>query len=165
MKIRVPPGAIFISLFRALGASPTSLNFNELYTALQNHVIDGQENPVGVLVAGRLYEVQKYLSMTNHMWAGYWFLANRAAFEALPADIQATVTRIVNESGLQQRAQLAREDGDYLKQLGEKGLIINQTTPDGFRAALVQAGYYKDARSRFGEQPWALMEKYTGPLG
>lgn len=165
LKIRVPPGNIFISLFRALGASPTSLNYNEMYAALQNRVMDAQENPVGVLVAARLYEVQKYLSVTNHMWAGYWFLANRRAFEALPADIQATASRIINKCGLQQRAQLAREDGDYLKQLGEKGLTINETKPDDFRAALVAVGYYKEARSRFGDQPWALMEKYTGPLG
>jgi tripartite ATP-independent transporter DctP family solute receptor len=165
MKIRVPPGTIFISLFKSLAASPTSINYNELYTALQTHIVDAQENPVGVLVAAKLYEVQKYLSITNHMWAGYWFLANRAAFEALPPDIQATVTRIVNECGVEQRAQLAREDGAYLKELGDKGLLINETKPDDFRTALIEAGYYKEAASRFGEKPWALLEKYTGKLG
>ncbi len=164
MKIRVPPGAIFITLFRALSAGPTSINYNELYSAMQTHVVDAQENPVGVLVAARLYEVQKYLSLTNHMWAGYWFLANRRAFEALPPDIRATVSRIVNESALQQRAQLAREDGSFLKELGDKGLAINDTRPEDFRTALTEAGYYKDARARFGEQPWAVMEKFAGPL-
>ncbi len=165
MKIRVPPGSIFITLFRALSAGPTSINYNELYAAMQSHVVDAQENPVGVLVAAKLYEVQKYLSLTNHMWAGYWFVANRRSFEALPQDIRATFARIVNESAVEQRAQLAREDGAYLKELGTKGLIVNETKPEDFRNALVEAGYYKEARARFGEQPWAVLEKYAGPLG
>jgi TRAP-type transport system periplasmic protein len=165
LKIRVPPGGIFVALFRALNASPTSLNYNEMYAAMQTHMVDAQENPVGVLMAARLYEVQKYLSVTNHMWAGYWLLANRRAYRALPADIQATASRIFNECGLEQRAQLAREDGAYLKQLGEKGLVVNPTKADDFRAALIEAGYYKDTKSRFGDRPWAILEKYTGPLG
>ena len=165
LKIRVPPGAIFISLFRALNASPTSLNYNEMYVALQNHVVDAQENPVGVLVAARLYEVQKFLSVTNHMWAGYWMLANRRAFQALPADIQVVTSRILNESGLKQREQLAREEGAYVSQLGEKGMNINTTNPEAFRTALIEAGYYKEARARFGDAAWAILEKYTGPLG
>ena len=165
LKIRVPPGTIFISLFRALNASPTSLNYNEMYVAMQNRVVDAQENPVGVLLAARLYEVQKFLSLTNHMWAGYWMLANRRAFQALPADIQATASRILNESCLKQREQLAREDNASLKQLGGNGMNINTTNPEDFRNALIEAGYYKEAKARFGDASWAVLEKYTGPLG
>ena len=165
LKIRVPPGAIFISLFKALDASPTSLNYNEMYVAMQNHVVDAQENPVGVLIAARLYEVQKFLSVTNHMWAGYWMLANRRAFQALPADIQAIASRILNESALKQREQLASEESAYLKQLGDKGMNVNTTNPEDFRAALIEAGYYKEAKTRFGDASWAMLEKYTGRLG
>ena len=165
LKIRVPPGAIFISLFRALNASPTSLNYNEMYVALQNHVVDAQENPVGVLVAARLYEVQKFLSVTNHMWAGYWMLANRRAFQALPSEIQVIASGILNESGLKQREQLALEESAYLKQLGDKGMSVNTTNPEEFRASLIEAGYYKEAKTRFGDAAWSILEKHTGLLG
>ena len=165
IKIRVPPGNIFVTLFNALGAGPASINYSELFSALQNRVVDAQENPVGVIFAGKIYEAQKFLSITNHMWAGYWFLANRRAFEALPADIRAIASEVINQCALEQRAQLAREDTDYVKQLGDKGLKTNNTKADDFRAALARVNYYQDARNRFGEQPWALLEQFTGHLG
>ena len=76
-KIRVPISALWTSLFQSLGASPTSINFSEVYSALQTHVVDGQENPPAIISAAKLYEVQKYCSLTNHMWHGWWFLMNR----------------------------------------------------------------------------------------
>ena len=72
-------------LFKAFGASPASLNFSELYTALQTKIVDGQENPLTLLESAKFYEVQKYCSLTNHMWDGFWFLANRRAWDRLPA--------------------------------------------------------------------------------
>lgn len=164
MKIRVPPGTIFVSLFNALGAGPTSINYSELFSALQNRVVDAQENPVGVIVAGKIYEAQKYLSITNHMWAGYWFLANRRAFEALPEDVRSVAAAVFDECAAGQRAQLAREDADYVRQLGERGLTINGTRAEEFRAALTRVKYYEEAQARFGEQPWALLERYAGRL-
>jgi TRAP-type transport system periplasmic protein len=83
-RIRVPVSAIFVSLFRALGASPTSINFNELYSSLQTHVVDGQENGLVTIEAGKLYEVQKYVAETNHIWDPFWLVANRRIFAALP---------------------------------------------------------------------------------
>ncbi|MGI4942148.1 MAG: TRAP transporter substrate-binding protein, partial [Janthinobacterium lividum] len=80
MKIRVPISALWTSLFQSLGASPTSINFAEVYSALQTHVVDGQENPPAIISAAKLYEVQKYCSLTNHMWDGWWFLMNRRAW-------------------------------------------------------------------------------------
>ena len=97
LKVRVPAGAIFFLLFKGLGASAATINFNELYTALQTKVVDAQENPLALLITGKLYEVQKYVSLTSHMWAGYWFLANRRAFEALPADLRTVLSRVVND--------------------------------------------------------------------
>ncbi|HEY1608912.1 MAG TPA: TRAP transporter substrate-binding protein, partial [Paraburkholderia sp.] len=71
-KIRVPPSPISLSIFQSLGASPTTINAAELYTALQTHVVDGQENPLGNIETMKLDQVQKYCSLTNHMWVGYW---------------------------------------------------------------------------------------------
>ena len=75
-KMRVPPAPLWTGMFRAFGAAPTSINFNEVYSALQTHIVDGQENPLAIVDTAKLYEVQKYLSVTNHMWDGFWFLAN-----------------------------------------------------------------------------------------
>ncbi len=71
-KIRVPPAPILTSLFKALGAGPSPINFNELYSALQTKVVEGQENPLAIIATTRLYEVQKYCSLTGHVWDGYW---------------------------------------------------------------------------------------------
>ena len=73
-KVRIPPSQLGVSMFRALGASPATLNFAEAYTALQTHVVDGQENPLSIIDTAKFYEVQKYVSITNHMWDGYWLL-------------------------------------------------------------------------------------------
>ena len=78
---------------------PTSINFNEVYTALQTKVVDGQENPLAIISTAKLYEVQKYCSLTNHMWDGFWFLANRRAWERLPPDIRTIVAKHINAAG------------------------------------------------------------------
>ena len=70
-KIRLPVAPYLISLFRHLGASPTAINFNEVYSALQTGIVDGQENPLVLIDTAKLYEVQKYCSLTNHVWSGF----------------------------------------------------------------------------------------------
>jgi tripartite ATP-independent transporter DctP family solute receptor len=164
LKVRVPPGAIFVSLFKALGASPTTISFNELYPALQTKVVDGQENPLALILTGKLYEVQKYVSLTGHMWAGYWFLANRRAWEALPADVRDVVTRVVNESAKGQRAELARQEASYQQELLAKGMVINQVDKQAFRAKLSEAGYYREWKAKYGDEAWALLEKFAGRM-
>ena len=81
-KIRVPPAPILTSLFKALGAGPTPINFSELYSALQTKVVEGQENPLAIIATTRLYEVQKYCSMTSHVWDGYWILESPCVAES-----------------------------------------------------------------------------------
>ena len=87
-KIRVPVSPLWTSMFKAFDAAPASINFNEVYSALQTKIVEGQENPLALISTAKLYEVQKYCSLTNHMWDGYWFLANRRALEALPPDVR-----------------------------------------------------------------------------
>src|SRR6201994_3057047 len=103
-KIRVPVSPLWTSLFKAFGAAPASINFSEVYSALQTKIVEGQENPLALISAAKLYEVQKYCSMTNHMWDGYWFLANRRAWEAIPDDVRAIVARNINAAADKQRA-------------------------------------------------------------
>ena len=90
-KIRVPVSPLWTSMFKSLGASPTSININEVYSALQTRIVEGQENPLSLIDLFKFYEVQKYVSLTNHMWDGFWTLANARAWAELPKDLQQIV--------------------------------------------------------------------------
>ena len=163
-KIRVPVAPLWTSLFRAFGASPISINFSETYSALQTHLADGQENPLAVIDTAKLYQVQKYLSVTNHMWDGFWFLANRRALEALPADAQAIVRREFNRSALEQREDVAKLNATLEGTLQQKGLAFVATDPTAFRAALKKAGFYAEWKQKYGAEAWGVLEGAVGSL-
>jgi tripartite ATP-independent transporter DctP family solute receptor len=163
-KIRVPPSPLWTGLFTAFGASPTNINFSETYSALQTRLVDGEENPLAVIDAAKLYEVQKYLSVTNHMWDGFWMLANRGALEALPKDAQDIVRREFNRSALDQRADIAHLNATLEGSLQQKGLEFIATDPAAFRAALKKAGFYAEWQAKFGKQAWDALEGAVGSL-
>lgn len=164
MKIRVPVSALWLSLFKSLGAAPTGLNFAEVYSALQTRVVDAQENPPAIISAAKLYEVQKYCSVTNHMWDGWWFLINRRAWGQVPATVQESVTKIVNDACMAQREDLARQNIELRKDLSAAGLAFNDVEPGPFRDRLSNSGFYREWRSKFGDEAWSLLEEATGKL-
>jgi tripartite ATP-independent transporter DctP family solute receptor len=164
MKIRVPISPLWTSLFKAFGAAPTGINFGEVYSALQTKIVDGQETPLVSINSAKLYEVQKYCSMTNHMWDGYWCLANTRAFESLPKDLQEIVARNINRAALDQRKENLRLNLSLQGELEKKGLVFNTPDPSSFRAALSKAGFYSEWRAKFGPEAWKLLEKYSGEL-
>lgn len=162
MKIRVPPAQLYVSLFRALGAAPTGMSFGEVYTSLQTKLIDGQENPLGIVETARLYEVQKYVSVTNHMWDGQWFVANMATWMRLPEDVRRLIESNVNAAALAQRAEVVRQNVALEGLLKSKGMEFVQSDVESFRAALNRAKYYAEWKQRFGADTWALLEKAAG---
>ncbi len=162
-KIRTPPGRLWIDLFKTLGASPTPINLAEAYTALQTKVVDGQENPYAVIETTKFYEVQKYLSVTNHMWDGYWLLGNKDAFNALPPDVQAIVRRNTAKYSLLQRGDVARLNASLADKLGRRGLTINIADTSGFKRKLQP--FYTKWKGEFGDVAWNALEKYSGKLG
>jgi tripartite ATP-independent transporter DctP family solute receptor len=164
LKIRVPVSALWTSLFQGLGASPTGLNFAEVYTALQTKVVDAEENPPAIIAASKFYEVQKYCSLTNHMWDGWWFLMNRRAWGQLPPDLQEIFAKVVNSAAAAEREEVARQNESLKAELAQKGLIFNNVDPEPFRATLSAAGFYKNWKAKFGPEAWALLEESTGPL-
>lgn len=164
LKIRVPISALWTSLFKSLGASPTSINFAEVYSALQTKVVDAQENPPAIISAAKLYEVQKYCSLTNHMWDGWWLLINRRAWQSVPRDIQEIVARNVNAAALSEREDVARQNDVLKADLAAKGLIFNNVDPEPFRDVLRKTGFYADWKAKFGEESWHLLEEATGKL-
>jgi tripartite ATP-independent transporter DctP family solute receptor len=164
MKLRVPPSPLWTSMFKALDAAPASINFNEVYSALQTKIVDGQENPLAIISTAKLYEVQKYCSLTNHMWDGFWFLANQRAFEALPEDVRGIVAKNINMAGLKEREDVAELNATLQQSLAAKGLQFNRPDPAPFRDKLRAAGFYNEWRGKYGDEAWGLLEKSTGKL-
>ncbi len=163
-KIRVPVSPLWTSMFTALGASPISINFAEVYSALQTKIAEGQENPLSLIQIAKLYEVQKYVSMTSHMWDGFWMLANKRGFSAMPADAQAIVARELNKSAVDERADIAKLNGSVADDLKSKGLEFVEVDKPAFREALKSAGFYAEWKKKYGDEAWAILESEVGSL-
>ena len=166
LKIRTPNSKMALDLFKSLGAAPTPINFSELYTALQTRVVDGQENPLANIEFARFFEVQKNLSLSSHMWGGYWLLAESEWFGKLPADVQTIVTRNASKITDRQRIDVDKLNASLLGKLQSQGMAVNQVA--GADRASLKAklpDYYKHWKTEFGAQAWDLLESYTGKLG
>ena len=163
-KIRVPVSPLWTSMFKALGASPTSININEVYSALQTKIVEGQENPLSLINLFKFYEVQKYVSFTNHMWDGFWTLANAKAWADLPKDLQEIVARNINGAALKEREDVRQLNDSLQGDLTQKGMVFNKTDAEKFRAALRTAGFYAEWKDKYGAEAWAALEKQVGSL-
>ena len=163
-KIRVPPSPLWTSLFKSLGASPTSIPWAETYSALQTKVADGLENPLAGIYFAKMYEVQKYLSRTNHMWDGFWFLSNKRAFEAMPKNLQDLVRTSINDAAIKQRAEVEKLNKELQAELTSKGLQFFDVDVSKFRQKLQTSGFYAEWKGRYGAEAWALLEASSGKL-
>jgi TRAP-type transport system periplasmic protein len=164
VKFRVPQTQIYFSLFQSFGVSPVSLAFADLYPALQTHLVDGQENPLSLIEFAKLYEVQKYCALTNHMWDGYYTIMNGRSWASLPPELQQIVARHLDAAAVLERQDLVAFNKDVRDKLQAKGIIFNTPDPAPFHDALGKAGYYERWRKTFGEEGWALLEQYAGKL-
>jgi TRAP-type transport system periplasmic protein len=163
-KIRVPVSQVYISLFKALGASPASINLAEVYTALQTKIVDGQENPLVVADTAKFYEVQKFCSLTNHVWDGSWIVTSARTWRDVPDDLKAIVARGFNGTADRQREAVTALNTGLEESLKAKGLTVNTTDPEPFREALRKAGFYAEWKGRYGEEAWSLLEGAVGRL-
>jgi len=164
LKIRVPQAPALTSLFKALDASPSPINFNELYSALQTKVVEGQENQLPIIATTRLYEVQKFCSMTGHVWDAYWMLGNRRSLDRLPEDLRNIVLREFDKSALDERADIAKLSASLRNELTGKGLTFNDVDRNAFRDALRKSSFYKDWKGKYGDEAWNRLEAATGKL-
>jgi len=163
-KMRVPVSPLWTSMFKAFGSSPISVNAAEMYSALQTRIADGQENPLANIWNTKIYEVQKYAALTGHMWDGYWPLANRRAWMALPADLRAIAAKHLNDGALLQRADLAALNTSLRTDLEGKGMVFNEVDKAAFRDKLTRAGFYKEWREKYGEANWTVLARASGQL-
>jgi tripartite ATP-independent transporter DctP family solute receptor len=161
-KIRVPVSPLWTSMFTAFGSAPASINFSEVYTALQTGVADGQENPLAILSNFKLWEVQKYVSMTNHMWDGFWMLSNRRSWGAVPDDLKAVIATNFNDSAVEQRADIEALNASLQGELEANGMAFNFPDTAPFQQKLVDAGFYQEWKEKFGDGAWAILESATG---
>jgi tripartite ATP-independent transporter DctP family solute receptor len=163
-KIRVPVSPLWTSMFKAFDASPMSINFSETYSALQTKIAEGQENPLAIIEIGKLYEVQKHLSMTNHMWDGFWFLSGGRTWGKLPKEVQTVIEKHVNAAALREREDMFKLNTSLEGKLAQHGMTIHKPDLGAFRSKLQSAGFYKEWKEKFGPEAWGLLEKHTGAI-
>jgi len=125
LKLRTLPTKVHVTFFRALGVSPTPMDWAEVYPALQQGVVDGQENPPGVVFFEKLAEVQKYYSLTAHVNEPVTLLMSRAVFTKLPADVQAAISSAARQASLWQRAESQKDNDELLKKIAAGGMQVN----------------------------------------
>ena len=164
-KIRVPVVPLWVAMFSAFGAAPVSIPLNEAYSALQTKIADGQENPLALIESAKFYEVQKYLSLTNHAWDGFWLLSSARIWKTIPQNVQQVMQKHFNAAAKKQRDDIVQANAEYQKTLESKGLTFNTTQAEAFQAALAKTSFYKDAKAKFGNEAWALLQKYAGNIG
>jgi tripartite ATP-independent transporter DctP family solute receptor len=160
VRMRVPPGEMMVETFRALGAEPVTVNSLDIYDALKSGRVDAQENPLALVELFRLYEVVKYVSMSNHMWSGFNLIAHRPAWTRLPSDIQAVITRNAARHVALQRQDQATMNVAMRTRLADRGLVFNEVDPAPFRTQL--SGFYATWKERLGSKCWALLEAACG---
>ena len=127
-------------------------------------IVDAQENPLPIIQVAKLYEVQKYCALSNHIWDGFWFIANGRAWNGLPADLKTIVANAINDAGMKQREDIKTLNATVQADLQRKGLTFNKPHPDSFRAKLRDAGFYGEWKGRFGDEAWGLLEGAVGKL-
>ena len=162
LRIRTPTAPIWVDLFKALGAAPTPINADQMYVALQTHIVDAQENPFTIIQSYRLFEVQKYISVTDHMWSNFWVVANAETFNRLPPDLRAILRAAVNEMALSNRRDMQLSNDSLEDKLARLGMRINHVDTAPFRARL--RDFYAKYRAEFGDEAWALLEAAAGRL-
>jgi TRAP-type C4-dicarboxylate transport system substrate-binding protein len=163
MKIRVPLGQMMLDTFGAFGAQPVTTPANKIYESLQNGVVDAQENPLAILQGFKLYELVKYVSLTNHMWSGFNAMAHPATWNALPDDIKGVIERNVAKYVRQQRLDQGALNASLRDDFVQRGLVFNEVDQTAFRDKL--PGVYAIWKEKLGSKCWSLVEAEVGKLG
>jgi len=153
IKLRIPESPVRMNTFKAFGANPVAMPFTEVFGALQQGIIDGQENPLATIYQASLHEVQKYLSLTSHVYSAVHLLMNKKLFDSLPADLQKILVEAGKETAQYTRQLGAEADLKLAKIMNEKsGIQVNQADIKSFVALskpiwkqITDANKYKDA--------------------
>ncbi|HEY8242774.1 MAG TPA: TRAP transporter substrate-binding protein [Casimicrobiaceae bacterium] len=135
IKLRVPGGKWRVKMFQAYGANPSPMKFSEVFTALQTGVMDGEENPFTQIYSAKFQEVQKYLSLTGHVYTPAYLTVGKTKWEAIPADVRKVLEDTARETQAYVYEVAAKDDDDLLGKLKAAGMQVNEADKDAFIAA------------------------------
>src|SRR4051812_17105434 len=142
IKLRVPEGKWRVKMFQAYGANPSPMKFSELFTALQTGVMDGEENPFTQIYSAKLQEVQKYLSLSGHVYTPAYVLVGKTKYEQLPADVRKVLEDTAKETQAFVYQTAAQQESELLGKLKAAGMQVNEVDKNAFIAA--RKGIYDD---------------------
>lgn len=134
LKLRVMQNAVFLDTFQRLGANAIPLPFSELFTALETKTVDGQENPFNTILSSKFYEVQKYLSVTNHVYSPWIVTVSKKWWDGLSKDEQGILMQAAETSRDFERKDTRAEAGQALAQLKSDGMKVNEVSPEAVQA-------------------------------
>jgi tripartite ATP-independent transporter DctP family solute receptor len=135
IKLRVPEGKWRVKMFQTYGANPSPMKFSEVFTALQTGVMDGQENPFTQIHSAKFQEVQKYLSLTGHVYTPAYVTVGARKWASLPADVRKILEDTAKETQAFVYSTAEKEEGDLLGKLKTAGMQVNTPNKDAFVAA------------------------------
>jgi tripartite ATP-independent transporter DctP family solute receptor len=152
LKIRTLENKLHIDLWKELGANPVPMAFTELFTALEQGVVDGQENPVGNVAANKMYEVQKYITKTGHVYNASPFLISEKFWKTLSSEEQEIIKKAAEEAKEYQRQLNAEEDEKLFKEIEKEGMVVTELTDEQKQAFIDKVQpIYKKYGKEFGE--------------
>lgn len=157
LKLRVTPDKIRLDTFKALGALPVPMAFAELYSALQQGTVDGQENPLAIIFSSNFFEVQKHLSLTNHIWSSATLVMAKGVWGRIAAADQQAIQKVAHTWRDKQRKMIQESSDDFLAKLKAKGMQVTTPNNEAFRKAV--APVWAQYESVFGKEFFDLIEK------
>ncbi|MFC3285835.1 TRAP transporter substrate-binding protein [Litchfieldella rifensis] len=160
MKVRTPPDEMTVDIFEALGANPTPMNFSELYIALQQGVVDGQENPLMNIYSSKIYEVQDYISLTAHKYESTPVFISKMVWDSLAPDHQEAIQEAALEAGEFQRQASLEADEELKGEMIEAGVEFNEVSKQPFIEAT--ASVYDAWREEYPELVDMVVEAAQG---
>ena len=150
LKIRVPESPVWVEMIRAMGAAPTPIPFGEVYTALQQKLVDGQENPIPTIYARKFYEVQGHLSMTKHMLQNNTVIINKRSLEKLSPELQKVLLEEAAAISEKNTRLQQEQEAKMLEEIRKSGKTVIVDKPDRAAFAAKMAPAYKNLETRWG---------------
>lgn len=151
LKLRAADAPISIDTFKAMGVNATPVTLSELFTALQQKTVDGQDNPLGNVYTLKLYEVQPYITLSGHQWAAQMLLINNDTFNDLSEEEQSIIAKAAKEAQDWEREEMKNAEEEYIKTMEESGVEITKLTPE--------------QKADFRKSMDGVWEKYLDPIG
>jgi tripartite ATP-independent transporter DctP family solute receptor len=160
LRVRTPSTALYVETFNTLGAVAVPTTLNKMYETLKSGAADAQTDPLAFIELFKLYEVQKYVSITNHLWAGFNLFANLQRWESLPADVQSLIEKTAPVFVARQRRENQALNERLRTDLLARGMIFNEADTGSFRARL--GPLYTKWKAIVGARAWELLEEAAG---